>query len=318
MPGRWSGTEYRYGFQNQEQDGEIKGHGNSVNYRFRMHDPRLGRFFATDPLQMNYPGNSPYAFSENQVINAIELEGLEKFELSNGTTLNGPYSVEGAARTAQEQGTSLSGQNGFLLDEFKLEEDYPPLSQMTDLGIRNYFEGFNVVSINEDAKREQLQYDALTKITSPENIGFALGLGFGLNTAPSIGGKNFNPFHGLTGAKAVASFTDDALRFKKTHSISGNPSSRTVGEYVKQFKTGGPQVVDAVDVALINGEKYILNGHHRVEAALRTGSQVRYRVVNPSEFSSFGYKSADEIINANIFSGGNKLNGRLVNKIAGQ
>ncbi len=42
-----------------------------------MHDPRLGRFFAIDPLSKEFPWNSPYAFSENRVIDAFELEGLE-------------------------------------------------------------------------------------------------------------------------------------------------------------------------------------------------------------------------------------------------
>jgi hypothetical protein len=42
-----------------------------------MHDPRVGRFFAIDPLTAKYPHNSPYAFSENRVIDAIELEGAE-------------------------------------------------------------------------------------------------------------------------------------------------------------------------------------------------------------------------------------------------
>jgi len=42
-----------------------------------MHDPRVGRFFAVDPLASTYSYNSPYAFSENRVIDAIELEGLE-------------------------------------------------------------------------------------------------------------------------------------------------------------------------------------------------------------------------------------------------
>jgi RHS repeat-associated protein len=68
---------YRYGFQGQERDDEVKGEGNSYNYTFRMHDPRLGRFFATDPLFKQYSYNSPYAFSENRLIDAIELEGLE-------------------------------------------------------------------------------------------------------------------------------------------------------------------------------------------------------------------------------------------------
>ncbi len=44
-----------------------------------MHDPRIGRFFAVDPLTGKYPFYSPYAFSGNRVIDAIELEGLEPY-----------------------------------------------------------------------------------------------------------------------------------------------------------------------------------------------------------------------------------------------
>ena len=72
---------YLYGFQGQEKDDEIKGEGNSVNYKYRMHDPRIGRFFAVDPLFKDYPFYSPYAFSGNRVIDAIELEGLEPHKL---------------------------------------------------------------------------------------------------------------------------------------------------------------------------------------------------------------------------------------------
>ena len=72
-----SSDSYRYGFQGQEKDDELKGEGNSLNYTFRMHDPRVGRFFAPDPLFKRYPHNSPYAFSENRVIDGVELEGGE-------------------------------------------------------------------------------------------------------------------------------------------------------------------------------------------------------------------------------------------------
>ena len=68
---------YRYGFQGQEKDDEIKGFGNSLNYKFRMHDPRVGRFFAVDPLINSYPFYSPYQFSGNRVLDKVELEGLE-------------------------------------------------------------------------------------------------------------------------------------------------------------------------------------------------------------------------------------------------
>jgi RHS repeat-associated protein len=68
---------YRYGFQNQEKDDEIKGVGNSVNYTYRMYDPRVGRFFAVDPLASDFPWNGSYNYSENQVIHMIEMEGCQ-------------------------------------------------------------------------------------------------------------------------------------------------------------------------------------------------------------------------------------------------
>ena len=73
-----SSNSYRYGFQGQEKDDELKGEGNSLNYTFRMHDPRVGRFFAVDPMTHQYPWYSPYQFSGNKVIQFIELEGLEE------------------------------------------------------------------------------------------------------------------------------------------------------------------------------------------------------------------------------------------------
>ncbi len=84
LPGRYTGgNQYRYTFQGQESDPEIKGEGNSINFKYRMHDPRLGKFFAIDPLTKMYPHNSPYAFSENRVIDGIELEGLEVVHFMN-------------------------------------------------------------------------------------------------------------------------------------------------------------------------------------------------------------------------------------------
>ena len=77
MPGRNGGESYRYNFQGQESDNEVKGMGNSVSYKYRMHDPRIGRFFAVDPLTSEYPYYSPYQFSGNIPIRFVELEGLE-------------------------------------------------------------------------------------------------------------------------------------------------------------------------------------------------------------------------------------------------
>jgi len=61
-------------FQDQEYDEET----GWVQFKWRNHMPELGRFFNVDPLAEDYYYNSPYAFSENQVVAHVELEGLEK------------------------------------------------------------------------------------------------------------------------------------------------------------------------------------------------------------------------------------------------
>ncbi|MEL7147688.1 MAG: RHS repeat-associated core domain-containing protein, partial [Bacteroidota bacterium] len=101
MPGRNLGSgSYRYGFQGQEQDGET----GFVNYKYRMHDPRIGRFFAVDPLSHLFPWNSSYAFSENKVIASIELEGLESVDLNSGKIIDMPGMVELKKLSSEDYG----------------------------------------------------------------------------------------------------------------------------------------------------------------------------------------------------------------------
>jgi hypothetical protein len=46
-------------------------------FKYRMDDPQIGRFWQIDPLSDKYVYNSTYAFSENKVTAHVELEGLE-------------------------------------------------------------------------------------------------------------------------------------------------------------------------------------------------------------------------------------------------
>lgn len=49
-----------------------------------------------DPLTSSYPHNSPYAFSENRVVDGVELEGLEVLSVGKVDTysIGGSYSIE--------------------------------------------------------------------------------------------------------------------------------------------------------------------------------------------------------------------------------
>jgi len=80
QPGRnWNDAngDYRYGYNGKEKDDEIKGEANSLDYGFRIYDPRVGKFLSVDPLFRDFPWNSTYAFAENRPIDGVDLEGLE-------------------------------------------------------------------------------------------------------------------------------------------------------------------------------------------------------------------------------------------------
>jgi RHS repeat-associated protein len=68
---------YRYGFNGKENDNEVKGEGKEQDYGMRMYDPGLGKFLSVDPLTKKFAHYSPYQFSGNTPIQAIDLDGTE-------------------------------------------------------------------------------------------------------------------------------------------------------------------------------------------------------------------------------------------------
>jgi RHS repeat-associated protein len=79
MPGRKyeNGTSYRYGFNGKEEDNEISGDGNKLDFGSRIFDSRLVRWLSTDPLQAKYPFASPYNFVLNNPISFIDPDGKD-------------------------------------------------------------------------------------------------------------------------------------------------------------------------------------------------------------------------------------------------
>ncbi len=77
LPKRHASDEsYRYGFQGQEKDDELKGEGNNYDFGSRnIYDPRLGRFVSVDPKFRSYESFSPYAFAANNPIIFIDKDG---------------------------------------------------------------------------------------------------------------------------------------------------------------------------------------------------------------------------------------------------
>ncbi len=51
---------YRFGFNGKENDNEVKGVGNSLDFGARIYDSRLGRWLIVDPLTKKYPDIMEY------------------------------------------------------------------------------------------------------------------------------------------------------------------------------------------------------------------------------------------------------------------
>ncbi len=82
--------------------------------------PEIGRFFNVDPLSEKYAYQSHYNFSENRVIDAIELEGLEAV-LINDTTIEWRVKVNNNlgndySKTLLSDAAEILSQNGLTLN----------------------------------------------------------------------------------------------------------------------------------------------------------------------------------------------------------
>ena len=73
-----NGTENNFKtFQGQEIHKELGL--NWIEFKYRFYNPALARFHNIDPLAQEYAYQSPYNFSENRVIDGVELEGLKDY-----------------------------------------------------------------------------------------------------------------------------------------------------------------------------------------------------------------------------------------------
>lgn len=87
-------------FQGQKIDNDLGL--DMYQFKWRNHDPQLGRFIEVDPLSDKYVYNSSYAFSENKVTVHVELEGLEAWTIKkqdgSDQVVYGPYRNQEAAQ----------------------------------------------------------------------------------------------------------------------------------------------------------------------------------------------------------------------------
>lgn len=172
----------RYGFQGQEVDNEIKGEGNSVNYKYRMHDPRVGRFFSVDPLTKKYPYYTPYAFSGNRVLDAVELEGLEPSSIhvymkdDNGDVIHEFHkNAEGTGHLGDHYLENTLPTLGVKSKDFALNSNVIIIYNVDSKEIENIFENNNVKQEVPKKKQEETQQEERSSFEKHGPLGVIIG-----------------------------------------------------------------------------------------------------------------------------------------------
>ena len=175
-----------YSFQGQERDDEVKGAGNSYNFEYRMHDPRVGRFFAVDPLSKKYPCNSSYAFSENRLIDGVEVEGMEVKSVTQilkrdgSTTFKIEMDIQVVTDLECVKYNIVAGYSILAIEQFKKSFDFN--NSTTNI---NYEISINVTLGNLGSDMEYLnpEYEkdkhflflVTDKISADNDVGYYLG-----------------------------------------------------------------------------------------------------------------------------------------------
>ncbi len=184
-----------------------------------MYDPRVGRFFAVDPLAGKYPWYTPYQFSGNKVIQAIELEGLEEYMTNDEVSLgqvgdDTSKRVMTDVKSGSEQAKMFSGKIA-VINELSSSS-----AGVSEAGARLYHNLKSDLLSNSYTKENGLEY------LVAQGTSFSNGYDSGVHT-----------------------FVNDAIGFVSKNAWSGNYWKNKISETMSNY------VSDEIN-ASINGEHY--------------------------------------------------------------
>ncbi|MGS2765244.1 RHS repeat domain-containing protein [Sinomicrobium sp. M5D2P9] len=221
-----NGTEYNYKtFQGQELHEDLGL--NVIEFKWRTHDPVIGRFWQIDPLAEDFTYNSPYAFSENSPIAFVELEGLEKvlaIYYHGGPTGGGqPTTVDKAGYTGQYyQSTQSFAQSSGR--EFSGTIIAPGLTSAS--GVET---GMNFVNDNYEAGDQVMVYGYSYGVDVAVDLTESLNeAGINVDLLVTVDGSD-GPLQNTTVNTDIPENVDTNLNVYQTDNSGTSSSSRSTG-----------------------------------------------------------------------------------------
>jgi RHS repeat-associated protein len=228
-------SSFTFGFQGQEGDDEV----NSIAFKYRFHDPRLGRFLSIDPLFKEYAHNSPYAFSENRVNDAIELEGAEAFPIHGTWGDNRAWSSQ-----LMDDLTSTFGNN-----EYSIREDPDLIEQSWSGGNADKYRRAAAAKMVKYVKENRVPGEPITLIGHSHGGNVAIMAMNTLVEDPDFADAEFNLLTMNTPVREYQ-LSETALgkvnhyhvynNKDRVQNIGGNTVKRFLGDGLKKFLNALP------------------------------------------------------------------------------
>ncbi len=117
---------------------------NTHEWRYRISDPAIGRFWQVDPLAEDYMYNSTYAFQENKMGMGVELEGLEfvGWDILQAASMDAVENPNGVGAHSLGIGQGLANTVTDVVDAVTHPvETAEGMGQLLDLGFTMQFGG---------------------------------------------------------------------------------------------------------------------------------------------------------------------------------
>jgi hypothetical protein len=296
---------------------------------------------SVDPLQTKYPWFTPYQYASNRPIDGVDRDGLEWCPPLKVDRQTGKLVPDGDAAIAIHTDSRNMLAVAVTLD-IVLTKGWATRTLLASQVAGALYH--NKASTPEGRRvQNENSKEVLTEAAIVYGTGEVFGIGLKMMQGVRV------PYTTKMGpeikvkvdASAGSEFLDDGIRmneqpfqrsansivndkvnaakatdFIRTETIGGNNAARTVGANIKIVNSGGS--LAPIEVAEINNKLYVINGHHRLEAALRTNTELRYKILSKTELQERGYKSESEIVHAAAETTKVKLDNKIVKKVAGQ
>jgi RHS repeat-associated protein len=295
----------------------------------RYYDPALGRFLTPDPL-MN-PGDprtlDPYRYADNNPTVYTDASGLSPSCGTYSEATRGCWT--GFQKVVENSGAGYAHHGSQVASAAK----YPEYDHFRR-SMRSTYKPFVGVGPCQVCGKTPTVVHVLLDLAGmvpvigelADGINASLYARDGAYADAAVSGAATVPFFGwfATGGKYFKRLNDwlsqankapaaNSVRsaapsaFTRTEALSGRASQRTVNEIAESMRTNGWQGAP-IDVVELNGERIVVDGHHRLAAARRVGIDVQYQVVDPSTVIGPGkYTSIDDILQSTYSVGRDRL-----------